>query len=287
MVFALEVDQCMQLILRQREANGPSSGPAADRENRTLRPRNGRLEGALPDGSKREDIMAKYVREMMNPEVFSVRTTASVKGLEQQIIALGVSAVPAVDEARVPCGMISLRDLAEASGDDLTKWVMKAPPVIIDRDATLDEAGLLLSRTGVHRLIVVDEDVRLVGMLSAVDLVRGLVGLPAKFPEAFSRYDQQTGMVWSDDEPLSSESVRELCPESAGLFVLIRGGRGIPENVGWAESVENLKGRLLALITTPPSTAMERDLRSRRLRFRWAQERDPDRRDESLKAVAT
>ena len=231
--------------------------------------------------------MAKYVREMMNPEVFSVRTTASVKGLEQQIIALGVSAVPAVDEARVPCGMISLRDLAEASGDDLTKWVMKAPPVIIDRDATLDEAGLLLSRTGVHRLIVVDEDVRLVGMLSAVDLVRGLVGLPAKFPEAFSRYDQQTGMVWSDDEPLSSESVRELCPESAGLFVLIRGGRGIPENVVWAESVENLKGRLLALITTPPSTVMERDLRSRRLRFRWAQERDPDRRDESLKAVAT
>jgi CBS-domain-containing membrane protein len=46
----------------------------------------------------------------------------------------------------------------------------------------------MLAEHGTHQLVVVDDNGRAIGMVSAVDFVRGLLGVPAEHPHTFDRF---------------------------------------------------------------------------------------------------
>lgn len=147
------------------------------------------------------------VGELMTRDVVAVAPETSVETAARLLSQHGISGAPVVATSKKPIGVISLFDLVDVdrplprhtgypmfyrigpqwstqwAADVTTKGgrveeVMTPSVVTIDEHATLFEATTKLLELGIHRLLVTDEGGVLVGMVSAIDLLRGFVGAP-------------------------------------------------------------------------------------------------------------
>ena len=193
--------------------------------------------------------MASTVKEIMNHELFSVRPTDSVGDALNGLLAFGIYGAPVVDSAQRPVGVVSLRDVVFRQGATVAER-MSSPAVVVREDARISDAAKLIAETGYRRLVVIDDANQVVGMLSAVDVIRGLVGLPAQHPAAFPHFDVKTGLQWTDDAVLEMNRV-EVAPDGPGLLLLIYSVPGAPDVVAWAESANNVQTRLLDILSLP------------------------------------
>ncbi|MCX5126925.1 CBS domain-containing protein [Streptomyces sp. NBC_00347] len=135
----------------------------------------------------------REVSELMTREVIAVPQNAAFKDIVRTLLEHQVSAVPVVDSAGHPLGLISEGDLLPKSagqGDyfrslpEREAWqedkaeglraeeLMSAPPVCAGPDWTVAEAARLMEAQSVKRLLVVDESDTLVGIVSRRDLLR-------------------------------------------------------------------------------------------------------------------
>ncbi len=129
--------------------------------------------------------MSATVRDCMNPKLVSLREGDRARLALQPILDFGITTVPVVDEEHKPVGTVALRDLVNPKhhGD----WVTTpAPTVAIDTAIVV--AGRMLADSDLHQVVVVDADGRAVGMLSALDVVRALLGIPARHPAAIETF---------------------------------------------------------------------------------------------------
>ena len=76
----------------------------------------------------------------------------------------------------------------------------------------------------------------------------------------------------------------EAAPDGPGLLMLIYGGADIPETVVWGESAENVRSRVLELLSSPQTDAplLAYWLERGNLRFRTASVSDPMERQRVL-----
>jgi CBS domain-containing protein len=100
------------------------------------------------------------------------------------ILDFEITAVPVLDAEHRPIGIVSLRDLVDPRKSGMR---VTAPPLTIEADAFVSTAAVMLAETGYHHLVVIDADGRAIGMLSSLDVVRGLCGLSAKHPEPITK----------------------------------------------------------------------------------------------------
>ncbi|MFK0246006.1 CBS domain-containing protein [Amycolatopsis azurea] len=133
----------------------------------------------------------RRVREVMRSQVLTVRPETPFKAITVLLASWGVSGVPVVaDEGRV-VGVVSQRDLLEreirhrllrirprlrrkvqgSRADEL----MTTPAITVPRDAGVEEAIRLMEDHGVHRLPVLDDDAKLVGIVGRSDLLRSFL----------------------------------------------------------------------------------------------------------------
>jgi CBS domain-containing protein len=211
--------------------------------------------------------MARFVREIMNPELFTVRRDARSADVLDAILEFGITAVPVVDDERRPIGVTSLRDIARDGSDPL----ISTPALSVPADASIDDAARILAESGRHHLVVVGGDGRAVGMVSSLDLLRAVLGLPGRYPSTFPHFDAATGVSWTDIAPLDVEHAR-AAPTGAGVLILSTGGVRRSERDLWVESPSALRVRLLELLENPPIDipALTRILERSDLRFRCA-----------------
>jgi CBS domain-containing protein len=231
--------------------------------------------------------MAATVADVMNPELFSLRASDSAESALAGILALGITAAPVLDPDGRPLGVVSLRDLVGGRREgSIAGARMTSPAAVVRARATIAEAAQLVGTTGYRHLVVVNEDGRAVGMVSAVDLIRGLVGLPATHPAAFPHFDAATGVSWTDDAVLDADAI-EWIPGGPGLVALIHDAPGEPRRVVWVEAAANVSTRLAEMLAAPqedPELALW--LRRREaLRFRVALVGDPERRERLAAAL--
>ena len=228
--------------------------------------------------------MAVRVSEIMNRELFSVGPAEPVDVVLGSLVALGITGAPVVDEAGKPLGMVSWRDLVDGKPGRTAGERMTAPAATLAAEASIASAARRLARTGYHRLIVLDHSGRAVGMVSSLDVVRGLMGLPTPHPASFPHLDQETGLAWTDDVPLE---IAELgaAPEGPGVLVLCHGGMGTPEKVVWAESVASVRRRLEEMLTATPPALLGAWLARGGLRFRAASASSEPERAAAVAAV--
>lgn len=125
---------------------------------------------------------------------------------------------------------------------------MTSPAFVVRADDEIEAAARALAQRQVHRAVVVDGEGRCVGMVSAIDLLCGVLGLPPRHPEAFPHYDQQTGLCWTDDLPFDEASVERL-PEGPALLALVQGGANQPEQLGWVEAADEVRDRVRELLS--------------------------------------
>jgi CBS domain-containing protein len=215
--------------------------------------------------------MAKTVQEIMNRELFSLRPDEGCEDALGFILALGISGAPVVDGAGKPIGVVSFRDLLRHAGGDDVASRMTSPALTVSEGAAIEAAARLVGERGVHRIVVVDDTGRAVGIVSSVDLVRGLLGMPPSHPTTFPHYDAVIGASWTDETELVLDQV-DVAPDAAGVFVLVRGGAGITDRVVWTEGANNVRTRLYDILSLPQSDpALRRVLETYgALRFRAA-----------------
>ena len=231
--------------------------------------------------------MAATVKEIMNPELFGVRATDWVGSALEGILSFGISGAPVLDESGRPLGVVSLRDIVSGSRQGtIARSRMTSPAAVVRERASIVEAARLIGTTGYRRLVVVDETGRAVGMVSAIDVIRGLVGLPATHPAAFPHLDAATGLTWTDDTRLDADGL-EAAPDAPGLIVLVHDAPGVPRRIVWVEAAENVSLRLTNMASLPQENPELRFWLGhiKNLRFRAAAVPDSDRRERLVATI--
>jgi CBS-domain-containing membrane protein len=128
--------------------------------------------------------MSLTCADIMNRKLLYIRVGDRPSLARGKLLEFGVTAVPILDCEHRPTGLVSLRDLAHAD-DGKTE---SEPVRVIHGAASIEEGARMLAEHGAHQLVVIDENGRAIGMVSAVDFVRGLLGVPAEHPHAFDRF---------------------------------------------------------------------------------------------------
>lgn len=227
--------------------------------------------------------MATLVKEIMNRELLAVHPRDSAEEVLFRLLAFKVSGAPVVGEDGGLLGVVSWRDVAGVEG--AVEEFMSAPAVTISLDEPLESAALLLAQSGQHRVIVVDQAIP-VGVVSTLDVIRGLLGLPSPHPSTFPHFDPELGLRFSDDQVLSPGRVGQV-PEVEGLLVLVHGGKARAEQVVWVEACSNLRVHLLDVLENKHTRIprLSGELERGELRFRFAEAPDVTRRMKALRTV--
>jgi CBS-domain-containing membrane protein len=143
--------------------------------------------------------MGTTVGDYMNPQLVYMRTGSRPGLARQQILDFGITAVPVLDEDDRPVGLLALRDLLDPHRREAG---LTSAALLVERDETIAAAARKLADASVHHLVVVDGQGRAVGMLSSLDVIRGLAGLAPKHPEAIDSF----GRMRIDAETLTPSS---------------------------------------------------------------------------------
>lgn len=128
-----------------------------------------------------------FVHQIMTPSPLVVAQTDTPAQALHALLGRRVHGAPVVDGAGRLVGVVSMVDLANArktaiDGSVITVAdVMTSSPLTVDPGATVYEAAQRMVRHSVHRLIIVEEGMKPVGILSPLDLLRAAVNLGEGF----------------------------------------------------------------------------------------------------------
>jgi CBS domain-containing protein len=133
----------------------------------------------MPRGRAKE-LMQAHIRTVMSGHLITAGPSDSLVDVAREIAAHVFGAVPVVDRDQRLLGIISTSDLVNFLHDEqrlderTASDVMTADPISIDEFATADEA-IGLMRNALIRHLPVTREGRLVGMVTAADLIRHLL----------------------------------------------------------------------------------------------------------------
>jgi CBS domain-containing protein len=121
------------------------------------------------------------VESLMSDAPFVVTEEETIAGVAELLAGHEISGVPVVDCDDRLVGVISQTDLVRLRGSTLpwAGWhgllardLMTRPAKTIAASSTPDAAARQMTEAGVHRLVVVDDERRPIGIVSESDLVR-------------------------------------------------------------------------------------------------------------------
>lgn len=217
----------------------------------------------------------------MNREVLTLRPEMALHDANHLLRSFGVGAAPVVGDDRKPLGVLSVRDSLDLEGR--TKDRMTRPALCVSASALVEDAARQLAETSVHHLVVVDGSGGTVGMLSSLDLLRALLGMPTPHPQTFPHWDEGTEASWTDDRPLDEDNASRA-PDGPGIVALVTSYVGEPDAIVWAEACRDLRSRTLDLAADPmhQEPGLVQVLAHRGVRFRVARIADDAKRSRTL-----
>jgi CBS domain-containing protein len=149
--------------------------------------------------------MKRVAKEIMNPNVVTVMDSMDLRQAAKILVEKGISGAPVVDELGNLLGVISQSDLVEyelATERELTveapfyrrpydealsprrgfhidelpadtvKDVMTPYLITVEEDTSIHEVAARMAKFGIHRLIVLDEDQQIGGIVTSMDVLR-------------------------------------------------------------------------------------------------------------------
>jgi hypothetical protein len=217
----------------------------------------------------------------MNREVLTLRPDTALHDANHLLRSFGVGAAPVVSDDGKPLGVLSVRDSLEAEGRVRDR--MARPALCVAGSALVEDAARQLAQTDVHHLVVVDSSGMTAGMLSSLDLLRALLGMPTPHPAAFPHWDETTEASWTDDRPLDEENATGA-PGGPGIVALVTSHVGEPDSIVWAEDARDVRSRTLDMAADPmhQEPALVQVLAHRGVRFRIARIADEAKRTRTL-----
>ncbi|MFD8325966.1 CBS domain-containing protein [Streptomyces lydicus] len=134
----------------------------------------------------------RRVGSVMTDEVVRARSGTPAAQLARWLREYDINGLPVVDADDRVIGVVSATDLARTargaagSGDLTAGAVMSAPARTVRADDSVVRAARLMSASGIERLPVVDEEARLIGMLTRRDVLRIFARADAEIHEEVS-----------------------------------------------------------------------------------------------------
>lgn len=137
------------------------------------------------------ELSTRRVRDLMSREVATLDVTATLAEAYEDLLAQGIHGAPVLEPDGALAGVVSGSDLLmalapvldpQAEDDVETLAALRRTPLrelmasrvaTCGPDATVQEACALMARRDVRRLVVL-EDGAVVGVLSAIDVVRAV-----------------------------------------------------------------------------------------------------------------
>lgn len=121
------------------------------------------------------------VENVMTVSPVVISEDEAISSVAELLAGYDISGLPVVDAADRLVGVISQTDLIRLQGAAIpwhgwhgliVRDLMTSPAQTIDGSASLDDAARLMTGSSVHRLVVVDDDLAPIGVISESDLVR-------------------------------------------------------------------------------------------------------------------
>ena len=121
--------------------------------------------------------------DLMTIDPVVVAVDAPIEEAERLILDRGVSGLPVIDQAGALTGVVSQTDFMHLANPDVRSLihhkasgirvgeVMSRPPITVLLTTPLLEAARRMVDERVHRVVVVNDDQRPLGVLSAMDFV--------------------------------------------------------------------------------------------------------------------
>ena len=122
-------------------------------------------------------LARKTVRDVMTSPVVTLRPDMTVKDAYDLSILKGHYSYPVVDESGVVLGVVYRRTLQQTHSKaprTLIRSIMESHVEIINDDAPANEAFEVMNGSQITRMIVVDGEKHVMGMLTRVDLLRAV-----------------------------------------------------------------------------------------------------------------
>jgi PAS domain S-box-containing protein len=120
------------------------------------------------------------VKELVAREVIALRPIDSVHAALEQMHQHNISCVPVADEEGRPVGILTERDVIRLSLQRMDFYhtrlqqVMSQPVCAVSEQINLPDVVNILRMQKIRRLVIVDKDGRLCGILTETDLLKGL-----------------------------------------------------------------------------------------------------------------
>jgi len=118
------------------------------------------------------------IGQISRTQVDAARVNDTAKAAGQRMLSRNVGSLVVVDENDIPLGVLTDRDLAlRVVGRGLdpncveVAEIMTSGPVTIAGQRPIDEALAMMRRHGVRRLVVLDGEERLLGVVSLDDVL--------------------------------------------------------------------------------------------------------------------
>ncbi|WP_375770573.1 CBS domain-containing protein [Archangium gephyra] len=174
-------ESCPHLERIQEEATGPESLQCHPEAPRPSPPPGEAYAPLLPP-------LLEHTRvdELMTQDVYCVSEEMRAEELAELFATRKVSGVPVLDEDERLVGVVSRADLLRASDEEeedtprlhperagaVASELMNPSPVVVREGTTVPQAAAVMAAARVHRVLVVSAEGTVVGVLSAMDVVR-------------------------------------------------------------------------------------------------------------------
>lgn len=150
----------------------------------------------MPEQTVENRLRSLRVDDVMNPEVIHASESATMEETAEHLRQHDVSSAPVVDRDGMCVGMISRsdflrRDARIAAGegnvatDDLVRTYMAKGVQSIGPKELMLKAAVIMCATHLHHLPVLDEDHKLVGIISTMDVTAAVVNAIDEVDGAF------------------------------------------------------------------------------------------------------
>ncbi|HNL86205.1 MAG TPA: CBS domain-containing protein, partial [Methanoregulaceae archaeon] len=116
----------------------------------------------------------KKVRDYMTYDVITIDVHATTREVMEKIQKTGHDGFPVINDSEV-VGYISARDLLFVPPATPVEKVMSQHLIVADPDMSVNDAARVIFRSGIQKLPVVDQENKLLGIISNTDVIRSQI----------------------------------------------------------------------------------------------------------------